>query len=158
MERILYDQLYSYLTKSKLLSNSQFGFRKFHSTATALLDCTNDWYVNVDRKMFNLVILTDLKNKFDTVGHQILSKKLELYGIKGHALTLLKSYLTNRNQKCQIQNTFSSERLITCGVPQGCILGPLFFLLYKNVLSQCLKKQNHVYLLTTQISQLQEIL
>ena len=82
--------------------------------------------------MFNLVILIDLKNKFDTVGHQILSKKLELYGIKGHALTLLKSYLTNRNQKCQIQNTFSSERLITCGVPQGCILGPLFFLLYKN--------------------------
>ena len=42
MERILYDQLYDYLTKSKLLSDSQFGFRKFHSTATALLNCTND--------------------------------------------------------------------------------------------------------------------
>ena len=54
MERILYDQLYSYLTKSEVLSNSQFGFRKFHSTATALLDCTNNWYVNLDRKMFNI--------------------------------------------------------------------------------------------------------
>ena len=61
MEKILYNQLYSYLSKFRLLSDSQFGFRKFHSTATALLDCTNDWYVNLDRKMFNLVVLIDLK-------------------------------------------------------------------------------------------------
>ena len=126
MERILYDQLYDYLTKFELLSDSQFGFRKFHSTASALLDCTNDWYVNLDRKMFNLVVLIDLKKAFDTVDHQILLNKLELCGIKGQALTLLKSYLTNRNQKCQIKNSFSSERLIKCGVPQGSILGPLY--------------------------------
>ena len=53
------DQLNSYLTKYELLSNHQFGFRKFHSTATALLNCTNDWYVNVDGKMFNLEVLID---------------------------------------------------------------------------------------------------
>ena len=89
MERILYDQLYNYLTKFELLSDSQFGFRKFHSTASALLDCTNDWYVNLDRKMFNLVVLIDLKKAFDTVDHQIsLLNKLELYayGIKGYHL------------------------------------------------------------------------
>ena len=51
----------------ELLSDCQFGFRKFHSTATALLDCTNDWYMNLDRKMFNLVVLIDLKKAFDTV-------------------------------------------------------------------------------------------
>ena len=95
MERILYNQLYSYLTKFELLSDSQFGFRKFHSTASALLDCTNEWYVNLDRKMFNLVVLIDLKKAFDTVDHQILLRKLELYGIRGQALTLLRSYLTN---------------------------------------------------------------
>jgi hypothetical protein len=63
MERIMYDQLYNYLTKFELLSDSQFGFRKSrsHSTATALLDCTNDWYMNLDRKMFNLVVLIGLK-------------------------------------------------------------------------------------------------
>ena len=61
MEKILYDQLYCYLSKFRLLSDSQFGFRKFHSTATASLDCTNDWYVNLDKKMFNLVVQIDLK-------------------------------------------------------------------------------------------------
>ena len=140
MEQILYEQLYNYLTKFELLSDSQFGFRKFHFTATALLDCTNDWYMNLDRKMFNLVVLIDLKKAFDTVDHQILLKKLELYGIKGQALSFLESYLSNRNQKCQIQGSVSSEKLIKCGVPQGSILGPLFFLLYINDLPQCLDK------------------
>ena len=142
MERILYEQLYNYLTKSELLSDFQFGFRKFHSTAAALLDCTNEWYMNLDRKMFNLVVLIDLKKAFDTVDHQILLRKLELYGINRQALTLLKSYLTNRNQKCQINNYLSSERLIKCGVPQGSILGPLFFLLYINDLPQCLCRRH----------------
>ena len=74
--------------------------------ATALLDCTNDWYVNLDRKMFNLIVLIDLKKAFDTVDHQILLRKLELYGVKGQALSLLNSYLSNRSQKCQINCFF----------------------------------------------------
>ena len=98
MERILYNQLYDYLTEFKLLSNNQFGFRKSHSTATALLDCTNEWYVNIDKKMFNLVVFIDLKKAFDTVNYDILLKKPEFYGITGQANDLLKSYLSNRRQ------------------------------------------------------------
>ena len=51
-------------------------FKKFHSTAGALLDCTNEWYINLDRKMFNLLVLIDLKKAFDTVDHQILLRAL----------------------------------------------------------------------------------
>ena len=97
MERIMYDQLYKYLTEAGILSDCQFGFRKSHSTTTALLDCTNNRYVNIDRKLFNVVVLIELKKTFDTVDHIILLRKLECHGIKGEALALLGSYLTNRN-------------------------------------------------------------
>ena len=87
------------------------------------------------------IFLIDLKKAFDTVDHQILLRKLELYGVKGQALSFLKSYLSeDRSQKYQIQGHVSSEKLIECGVPQGSILGPLFFLLYINDLPQCLYK------------------
>ena len=101
MERLLHDQLYDYLTKFDLFSDAHFGFRKFHSTAGALLNCTNEWYINPDRKMFNLVVLIDLKKAFDTVDHQILLSKLQLCEIKGQAINLLKSYLTNRKKSAK---------------------------------------------------------
>ena len=111
MERILHNQLYEYLTAKNILPEHHFGFRKFHSTASALLDCTNDWYINIDRKLFNLVVFIHKKKVFDTVGHEILLQKLMHVGITGNAFLLLKSYLTERTQRCYVNGSISRERV-----------------------------------------------
>ena len=74
------------------------------------------------------VLFLDLKKAFDTVNHDILLRKLYLYGIGGIALDCFRSYLGDRMQVCKINNTISSTKHVTCGVPQGSHLSPLLFL------------------------------
>ena len=94
----------------------------------------------MDRGLYNLVIFLDLQKAFDTVNHVLLLGKLEACGIRDDALNLLASYLADRKQTCQVNNKKSGLRTISCGIPQGSILGPLFFLVYINDLPNCLKQ------------------
>ena len=89
----------------------------------------------MDRKTLLISIFMDLSKAFDTLNHNILLDKLCHYGIRGTALYWFKYYLTNRQQYAEIDGTASDKRVITTGVPQGSILGPLLFLIYMHDIS-----------------------
>ena len=81
---------------------------------------------------YTIGIFLDLSKAFDTVDHEILISKLEHYGITGTPLSWFKNYLTNRQQIVKCNNVLSKPNTIRCGVPQGSVLGPLLFLIYRN--------------------------
>ena len=138
-KRVIYDQLYQYLDKHKYLASHQSGFRSLHSVVTCLLKGTSDWFFDIDRGKYTVMIFIDLKKAFDTVDHQILLDKMQFYGITGLANKWFSSYLDNRKQYCRVNGTTSSIENIDIGVSQGSCLGPLLFLLYINDLPFALK-------------------
>ena len=139
LERIVYNQLYGYLSMNNLISSQQSGFRSLHSTVTALLHATDNWTFNIDKGNINTVVFLDLKKAFDTVDHDILLSKLEAYGIKDSTYNFFKSYLNIRTQKCVLNGSISESKSLAFGIPQGTILGPLLFILYINDLPNCLE-------------------
>ena len=131
---------------NNILSSYQSGFRSLHSTVTSLLEATDDWAYNIDQGNVNAVVFLDLKKAFDTVDHTILISKLAVHGIGGASIEWLKSYLSERNQKCFLNGSLSNRCVLSCGIPQGTILGPLLFLLYINDLPNCLShSQPRIY-------------
>ena len=132
IERASFNQFYAYLVSNNLLNKYQSGFRPRHSTVTALPDITIEWFINIDNGLTNAVLFLDLKKAFDTIDQSILTTKLKLYGVQPKTLQWFSGYLTQRPQRILINSIFSDAKIVTCGIPQGSILGPLLFLLYLN--------------------------
>ena len=130
-ERVIYNRLMQYLTNFNILCSNQYSFRKNHSTALTLIDLHDKISTAFDRGEFSVGILLDLSKAFDTA-NIILFDKLEHYGIRGLALDWIRSYFSNRKQYVVYNGHRSLRNEISCGVPQGSILGPLFFFLYIN--------------------------
>ena len=142
---IAYDQLYTYLVVNDFIYKYQSGFHTTHSAVTALREATSSWAYNVDRGKVNAVVLLDLKKAFDTVNHEILLSKLR-NGICDNEYSWMDLYLDNRRQRCSVNKPLPRSCSLSCGVPQGTILGPLLFLLCINDLSNCLSNcQSRMY-------------
>ena len=137
-ERVMYNRLIEFIEKFEILYCYQFGFRKNNSTNFALIHLTNKIATAIDQNKITAGVFVDLSKAFDTLNHQILFSKLERYGIRGVVLQWIKSYFENREQFVQ-HDVSSSKQIIQCGVPQGSILGPLFFILYINDLPNALR-------------------
>ena len=132
LERIVHERCCKFLDAKEILYTRQYGFRHKHSTYMAILDFINNANDAIDDNMFTAGIFMDLSKAFDTITHNILLHKLYHYGFRGISYNWFENYLTNRKQYVSYNGAHSSNKNVSCGVPQGSILGPLLFIVYMN--------------------------
>ena len=145
LEKVIYKQIYNYFSYNKIFHSSLHGYRQNRSTQTALLQLYDHWVRSAAQGQVSGVVLLDLSAAFDLVDHQILVKKLKIYGLDNDFCTWVQSYLYGRQQAVWIDHTFSEFLQNSVGVPQGSILGPLFFLIYFNDLLSTINCSVEVY-------------
>ena len=127
----MHKRLYSFLEKYDILHSLQFGFIP-NTQLCMKLSLMESVEQTIDEGMLGCNVFIDLQKAFDTVNHSILLQKLQHYGVRGTALNWFSSYLTDMKQYVSVNGHTSDDLKITCGVPQGLVLGPLLFLIYIN--------------------------
>ena len=139
IEKIVHNRIYNHCNDNNLLDEKQGGFRPNHSTISTTAFYINDIYEAMNNNEITIAVYIDAMKAFDTVNHEILLKKLKYFGIKGKNAKWIKNYLANRKQCTFANDITSDQKVISCGVPQGSVCGPLLFLLYINDISKVLK-------------------
>ena len=132
LERVMHIQLYRYFETKNILFSEQFGFRSKRGTTQSCNNLLQYIYNKLDYGENVLSVFMDFQKAFDSVNHDILLRKLYHYGIRGFVHDWLRSYLENRTQYVQVGNSYSGNCILSHGVPQGSILGPLLFLIQIN--------------------------
>jgi len=135
-EKIIHQQTQLYLDDNKILYKFQSGFRKNYSTDNNLAYLNDKILNGFEKSLYTGMVLIDLQKAFDTIDHNIFLKKLRCIGFADSSIKWFKSYLECRYFSVNIDNAYSEKQILSCGVPQGSILGPLIFLIYINDMAQ----------------------
>ena len=151
-EKLIFNELFTFFKKRNLLSKHQSGFHSGDSYIYQLLAITHDIFLSFDSNpsLETRGVFLDISKAFDRVWHDGLLFKLKQNGVSGNLLGLIKSFHSDRVQRVTLNGKISDWKCILAGVPQGSILGPLFFLVYINNLANDLKL--NVTLFTDDIS------
>lgn len=165
-EKLIFNQITTYLNDNNLLAPQQSGFRSNFSTSTALMKFTNDIFSSLDNNRPTGAIFIDLTKAFDMVDHYLLLDKLYAIGFSSDSLLFFNSFLHHRSHCVSFQGCQSDFRIVEKGVPQGSSLGPLLFSLFINDLPQaCSNTQillyaddTVLYFTNSSISQIQHTL
>ena len=131
-ERILRIKLVHHIESQKLISPNQHGFCSGKSCMTQLLNHLEGLLEILETNSNADVLYLDFAKAFDKVDHIILLKKLKSFGIEGKIHFWLKNFLSNRQQFVLVNGKKSRGENVLSGVPQGTVLGPLFFIIYIN--------------------------
>ena len=141
LEKAAFIQLNAYFAGNDLYGKYQSVYREGHSCETALLRVHNDVMLALDKQRDVILVLLDLSAAFDNIDHDILLGRLKSwFGIGGAVYSWLESFLRGRTQRISIGSMLSKEVTLEHGVPQGAVLGPLFFVLYMTPLEDIITR------------------
>jgi len=154
LETLISERIVDYLMKNGLISKYQHGFVKGRSCLTELLEALEIWVDGLDNRISVDVVYFDIMKAFDTVPHRRLLTILGSFGISGNLVKWIEDYLSGRLQRVVINGCSSSWSLITSGVPQGSVLGPLLFLIFINGLTEVIDSHIRLFADDTKIFRL----
>ena len=144
-ERIVCNQVIDFIERLKIYKDTLTGLRRGFSTGSALLKLRDDIKRTMNAGEISIIVLIDFSKAFDTISHDTLIRSLHKMGFSRDFLSWSLSYLSNRKQYVQIDAQQSKPMTTYFGVPQGSILGPLFFNLYVNGLQDSLASRSIQY-------------